>query len=230
MEKIIKKKIKTIAIEILEIIIGAIIMALATSLFLLPNQLSTGGLTGIATIVYYFLKIPMGTTILVLNIPLFLLAIYRLGKNFAFRSIIGTIAYSISLNITEKIEPITQDGFLACIYGGVLIGLGTAIILKGNGSTGGSDLVSSVIKTYKPDIKMGYIITIIDTMVVLFNVLFFREIEIGLYSAIAIYLMGKVIDIVFEGVNFTKLLIIISNKKNKVNYFWTIISSFVNYT
>ena len=72
---------------------------------------------------------------------------------------------------------LTQDRFLACIYGGILIGLGTAIILKGNGSTGGSDLLSAIIKSYKSDFRIGYVITIIDTIVVGVNILFFKEIS-----------------------------------------------------
>ena len=211
------KKIKNISIEIIETIIGAIIMAIATSLFLLPNQLSSGGFAGIATIVYYFLKIPMGATILAFNIPLFLFAGYKLGKSFLIKSIIGTIIFSIAIDILDKLTPLTQDRFLACIYGGIIIGLGTAIILKADSSTGGSDLISMLVRKYNPDIRTSNVIIIVDTVIVGLNVLFFREIEIGLYSAIAIYLMGKMIDIIFEGIYFTKLVIIISNKSQEIS-------------
>ena len=211
------KKIKNISIEIIETIIGAFIMAIATSLFLLPNQLSSGGFAGIATILYYFLKIPMGITILAFNIPFFLFAGYKLGKGFLVKSIIGTITFSIAIDILDKLTPLTQDRFLACIYGGIIIGLGTAIILKANSSTGGSDLISLLVKKYNPDIRTSNVIIIVDTIIVGLNVLFFREIEIGLYSAIAIYLMGKIIDVVFEGIYFTKLIIIISNKSQEIS-------------
>lgn len=212
-----ENSIKTIAIETLETIVGAFIMAIATSLFLLPNQLSSGGVAGIATILYYFLKIPMGTTILIFNIPLFLFAAYKLGKGFIFKSIIGTATFSLSIDILDKLTPLTQDRFLACIYGGIVIGLGTAIILKANSSTGGSDLVSMIVKEYNANIRTSNVIIIIDTIIVGLNVLFFKEVEIGLYSAIAIYLMGKMIDIVFEGIYFTKLVIIISNKSQEIS-------------
>ena len=204
--------IKNLVIEILETILGSLIMAIATSLFLLPNQLSSGGFAGIATILYYLLKIPMGTTILALNIPFFLFAGYKLGKRFFLKSMVGTISFSIFIDILDKIEPLTHDRFLACIYGGIIIGLGTAILLKANSSTGGSDLVSQLVKKYNYNIRMSTVIIIMDTVIVGLNVIFFKEIEIGLYSAIAIYLMGKIIDIVFEGIYFTKLLIIISDK------------------
>ena len=197
--------------------IGAFIMAIATSLFLLPNQLSSGGFSGIATILYYFFEIPMGTTILFLNIPLFLFAAYKLGKEFIIKSVIGTTTFSISIDILDKLKPLTHDRFLACIYGGIIIGLGTAIILKANSSTGGSDLISMLIRKYNQDIRTSNVIIIVDTIIVGLNVLFFRKIEIGLYSAIAIYLMGKMIDIIFEGIYFTKLIIIISDKSQEIS-------------
>ena len=211
-----KKKIKIFFTEIIETIVGAIIMAIATSLILLPNQLSTGGFAGIATIFYYFLNIPMGTTILSINIPLFIFATYKLGKSFVIRSFIGTVTFSFSIDILDKLQPLTQDRFLACIYGGIIIGLGTAIILKANSSTGGSDLISMLVKKYNPNIRTGNVIIIVDVIIVGLNVLLFKEIEIGLYSAIAIYLMGKIIDIIFEGIYFTKLLIIISKRNEEI--------------
>ncbi len=211
-----KKRIKIFFTEIIETIVGAIIMAIATSLILLPNQLSTGGFAGIATIFYYFLNIPMGTTILSINIPLFIFAAYKLGKGFVIRSFIGTVTFSFSIDILDKLQPLTQDRFLACIYGGIIIGLGTAIILKANSSTGGSDLISMLVKKYNPNIRTGNVIIIVDVIIVGLNVLLFKEIEIGLYSAIAIYLMGKMIDIIFEGIYFTKLLIIISKRNEEI--------------
>lgn len=214
--KIGTKQIKTISIEILETMVGACLMAMATSLFLLPNQLSSGGFAGIATIFYYFLNIPMGATILAFNIPLFLFSAYKLGKMFLVKSMIGTVTFSIFIEIFENIPPLTQDRFLACIYGGIIIGLGTAIILKANSSTGGSDLVSMLVKEYRPEIRMSNVIIIIDTVIVGLNVLFFKEIEVGLYSALAIYLMGKMIDIIFEGIYFTKLVIIISDRSQEI--------------
>ena len=202
--------------ECLGTLLGSFIMAAGTSLFLLPNQLSSGGVAGIATITYYLFNIPMGTVILAINIPLFALAVYKLGKVFFIKSMIGTISFSIFIDLLDQIPALTSDRFLACIYGGIIIGFGTAIILKANSSTGGSDLVSFIAKAYKPTLRTSNIIIIIDIVIVTLNVIFFREIEIGLYSAIAIYLMGKIIDIIFEGIYFTKLIFIISNKNEKI--------------
>ena len=212
-----KEKFKKMTIEILGTIVGAAIMACGTSLFLLPNQLSSGGFAGVATITYYLLKIPMGIMIFALNIPLFLFAGYKIGKEFFIKSIIGTASLSFFIDVMDKYEPITTDRFLACIYGGVIIGIGTAIILRVGSSTGGTELIANIIKVYKPNISMSKYLTIIDIIIIALNVFFFKEIEIGLYSAIAIYLYGQMIDIIFEGVYYTKLLFIISNKNDEIS-------------
>lgn len=209
-------KFKQILKEMLETILGALIMAAGVSLFLLPNQLSSGGIAGVATIFYYLLNIPMGTVIIAINIPLFLFSMYKVGKMFFIKSIVGTVAMSIFIDLLDKIEPLTNDRFLACIYGGILLGLGTTLLLKAESSTGGSDLISYIAKKYKPTVRSGNIIVIIDIIIIALNVIFFKEIEIGLYSAIAIYIMGKIIDIFFEGINFTKLMIIVSNKSEEI--------------
>lgn len=115
--------VKKIVIEIIGTIVGAFIMAVGVSLFLLPNQLSSGGISGIATITYYLLKIPMGTMILLINIPLFIMAIYKIGKKFFIKSMIGTVSLSMFIDFLDHLEPLTEDRFLACIYGGIIIGL-----------------------------------------------------------------------------------------------------------
>lgn len=198
------------------IIIGCFLMAMGTSLFLLPNQLSSGGFAGISTIVYYLFGLPLGTTMLVLNIPLIILTIIRVGKGTAIKGVLGTIVLSVFIDILEKFNPLTQDRLLACIYGGIFVGLGTAIVLKASASTGGTDLLSYIIRSFKPHYRASNLIVIVDTAIILLNVIFFKEIEIGLYSAIAIYLMGKMIDIVFEGIYFTKMMFIVSNKYKEI--------------
>lgn len=121
---------KKAILEITGTIVGAFIMSVGVALFLLPNQLSSGGITGIATITYYLLKIPMGTMILIINIPLFIMAIYKIGKNFFIKSMIGTISLSVFIDMLDKIQPLTNDRFLACIYGGIIIGLRNSNYIK----------------------------------------------------------------------------------------------------
>lgn len=210
-------KTKYLVAQFIQIVIGTALIAGSTSLFLLPNQLSSGGFSGIATIVYYLLEIPLGTTILVLNIPLFIMSLIKNGKHFFINAIAGTAGLSIFLNIFEKLKPITTDRFLACIYGGIIAGIGTAIILKANASTGGTDLLTQIIKAYKPNIRISNLLVILDTIIVITNVIFFKELEIGLYSAITIYIMGKMLDIFFEGIDFAKMVYIISPKNEEIS-------------
>lgn len=213
--------IRKIIISLIQTIFGTILMAISVDLFLLPNQLSVGGFSGVGTILYYLINIPVGTTTLILNIPLFIIALKKNGKRFFLGALFGTLSLSLFLNLFENINAITYSGFLACIYGGILSGIGTSIVLKANASTGGSDLLAQIVKSYKSDIKPGTIIVLIDAIVVIISTIVFKEIEIGLYSAIAIYIMGKVIDLFFEGIDFAKMMIIISPKfqdiSNEIN-------------
>lgn len=211
-----KIKLKKYIYDFILLIIGCAVMAISTSFFLLPNQLSSGGFTGIATITYYLLKWPVGTVIFALNIPLFILSYFRIGKEFLIKGILGTIFLSIFIDIFDKFRPLTQDRILGCVYGGIIMGIGMSLVLKGSSSTGGTDLLSYIIKSYKPYYRTSNLIVIIDIVIVSLNVFFLRDIEIGLYSAITIYLMGKMLDIIFEGVYFTKMIFIVSDKYKEI--------------
>ena len=211
------KNLKRFIMEISGTIVGSAIMAFGIALFLLPNQLSSGGVSGLATIAYYVFHFSMGVVILAINVPLFIFSFLKLGKEFFVKSIIGTFSLSAFIDLFEQLKPLTQDKFLACIYGGIITGLGSAIILKVHSSTGGSELISNLLKKFKPNIRMSYVIMIFDVIVVSLNIIFLKKIEIGLYSGIAIYLMGKIIDIVFEGIYFTKMIIIISDKNEEIS-------------
>lgn len=210
-------KVKEFLIDMIYLTLGCAIMAIGTAVFLLPNQLSTGGFTGIATIFYYLFHFSMGTVILALNIPFFILAFFKIGKKLVIKSIIGTSLLSFFIDLFEKIPTLTNDRLLACIYGGIFIGFGLALVLKANASTGGTDLITYIARAYKPYMKTSSIIVVVDVIIIGLNVIFFKKVEIGLYSAISIYLMGKMIDIVFEGINFTKMVYIISQKYEEIS-------------
>lgn len=212
-----KLKIKKHVFDYILLVLGCMIMAGSTSFFLLPNQLSSGGFTGIATITYYLLKFPVGAVLIALNIPLLIMSYFRIGKEFLIKSLLGTAFLSIFIDIFDKFPPLTEDRILACIYGGIIMGIGTSLILKANSSTGGTDLLSYIIKSFKPYYRTSNLIVAIDIVIVALNVIFFKDIEIGLYSAITIYLMGKMIDIIFEGVYFTKMIFIISDKYDEIS-------------
>lgn len=216
--KKIKRKLllKKYILETLQITFGCMLMAIGIAQFLLPNKLSSGGFSGIATIPYYLLGWPVGFTILILNIPCFILAYIRVGKEFLVKTLIGTTVLSFMIDFFSKYAALTQDRILACIYGGVFIGIGTAIILRNNASTGGSDVVSIIIKSFRPGLSTSNLIIMFDAIVITLNVLVFKQLEIGLYSAITIFIMGKMIDIVFEGIGFSKMIFIISEQYEKI--------------
>ena len=216
MNNIINTRCKSFFISMIGLVIGTFLMACSTAFFLLPNKLSTGGFSGLSTIAYYIFHVPIGTVMIFLNIPLFLVAFFRIGKNFIIKSIAGTVFLSVFMNVLERFPAVTTDKFLACIYGGIIMGIGTSVILKVNSSTGGSDLLSYVIRSFNDRFKSGDLIIAFDTVVITISIIVFKEIEIGLYSAIAIYLMGKMIDIVFEGVDFTKVMLIVSDKYENI--------------
>lgn len=120
------------------------------------------------------------------------------------------------LDIFDKFNPLTNDRFLACIYGGIIAGIGTAIILKAGASTGGTDLLTQIAKAFKPNVRISNLLVILDTIIVALNVIFFRELEVGLYSAIAIFIMGKMLDIFFEGIDFAKIMYIVSPQYEEI--------------
>lgn len=197
-------------------IIGCLLASFGTSCFLLPNQLSSGGFSGIATIFYYLFNFQMGSVILILNIPFFIWGYFKVGWKFILRTIFATIIYSQFIDIFEMVKFDINDRLLTSIYGGVINGAGLALVFKTNTSTGGTDLIAHILQKYNIRFRMSNIITCIDTFVVLANLIVFKDLEIGLYSAIAIFIIGKMIDIVFEGINFCKIVYIISDKYEEI--------------
>ena len=154
--------------------------------------------------------------VLILNIPLFILSLFKNGRHFFINALMGTLLLSIFLNFFDRFKPITDDRFLGCIYGGVIAGIGTAIILKAGASTGGTDLLTQIIKAFNPNIRISNLLVILDTIIVALNVLFFKELEVGLYSAITIFIVGKMLDIFFEGIDFAKIVYIVSLKYEEI--------------
>lgn len=198
------------------IIIGCALAGFGTANFLLPNQISSGGFAGIATIIYYFFNIKMGTTIIILNLPIFIIGYIKFGKTFILKTIFATFLYSKSIDLFSMLDFGTEDRFLGSIYGGILIGIGLALVFKADSSTGGTDLIAYIAQDYNINVKMSKIIVFIDIFVVIANLIAFKEIEIGLYSAITIYISGKMIDVVFEGINFSKIIYIISDHHEEI--------------
>lgn len=218
--KNLNNKIRLFLYDFLLMNIGCLLLGIGTSLFLLPNKLSNGGFSGIATLIYYFLNIPMSTSIIVLNIPFFIIGYRRCGRDFFFKSIYSTLVYSYEIDyfifLFLKFNFLQIDSFLSSVYGGILVGAGVALSYKSNSSTGGTDLIAHIIRSYTNKVKTGEIVVYIDFLVVLLNLIVFKNLQIGLYSWIVIYVVGKMIDIVFEGLNFCKVIYIISDEYRKI--------------
>ncbi len=204
------------------IIIGSFIMAIAINIFFIPQNISSGGASGIGIIFNYLFKVPVGMTVLAINLPLFIISIMKLGFKFTFRAILGTALLSIFIDstgflMTKEVFSVGNDFVLSSIFGGLLMGLGLSIVFKGNSSTGGSELLAQIVYKYRPIISMSQLMLAIDALVIISSAIVFNSLSSALYSIIAIFVSKKTIDIVFEGVNYTKILNIITKKGDVIS-------------
>lgn len=209
-----KKKIIKIFIDYSAITIGSLFVALSLNLFLVPNKIAAGGISGIATVIYYISnhKLPIGMTMLALNLPIFIMGVKTIGAHFGIKSIYGTIVLSVITDALSFLQPLTYDRLLASIFGGILMGLGLAVVLLYGATTGGTDMLARILHKFIPSFSIGQILLGLDISVIILASAVFRNYELGLYAILTLYVCSKVIDAVLEGVNFAKALIIISDK------------------
>ena len=214
-----KRKNIIILKDIIFSIIGCIFISAGIVFFLLPLKISAGGFSGIATITYYLFNLKLGTVIWILNITLLIIGFFRIGKYFFFKTMFATWLLSFCINFFENMNLFLNidDILLSAIYGGVIIGIGTTCIFKANNSTGGTELLIQIILSYKDNIKVSKLLINIDSIIVGLNLIIFKQIEIGLYSFIVIFLNSKIVDLFIEGVNFTKIVYIISDKSTEIS-------------
>ncbi len=200
-------------------IIGGMLVGIGEAWVLIPLKLTTGGFNGISMMLYYIFDIPTAIVSLILNIPLFLVSIKMLGVKYSFRTLLSMLSLSLMLSIANSWEPLTNDMFLASIFGSIIIGIGIAIAIKGESTTGGTDLMAKLIKEKNKHLNLGEIIFIIDGIIILIAAFTFESIEIALYSGIAVFVMTKVIDFILDGGKYAKAVFIISNKTEDItNY------------
>lgn len=198
-------------------ILGGAIVGLGTGWILLPLKLSTGGFSGIATLVHYLFNVPAGIVTLVLNIPLFLVAIKMLGIQYSFRTFASMLSLSLALTITERWNPLTSDLILASIFGGAIVGVGLVLSLRGEATTGGTDLIAKLIQVKKPYLNLGEILLIIDGLIIAISSFTFESIEVALYSGIAVFVMTKIMDLILEGGGYAKAMFIITDKEEAIS-------------
>ena len=202
-------------LEIVGITGGVFFVALGLVFFLLPNQIAAGGVSGLAIIIYYWLRFPMGLTMLILNIPIFIIGLKVLGISLVTRSIYAIFLLSFFVELLQPVAPpLTADLLLASIYGGVLIGLGLGIIFRFRGTTGGTDMSARLVNYYS-NLTAGQALLIIDGIIVIIAGLYFN-IEVALYAIVTIFIVSKTIDIVQEGPYVSRMFFIISKEADLI--------------
>ena len=204
----------TLFLDYASVIIGSAIVAISFNVFLLPNEVASGGVSGISTILKGLFEWKPAFVQWAFNIPLFIAGVVLLGKNFGIKTAIGTVFLPLVVFLTESWEPWTQDPLLGALFGGIMVGLGLGIVFRGKASTGGTDLAAQIITKYT-GFTLGTSVAMIDGFIVLAAALVF-DIEKGLYALIGLYVTTKTIDLVQVGFGQSKLVYIITTKQMEI--------------
>ena len=219
--KLNKKDLKRNLANLTLVVVGSAIAAIGYSLFLIPHHFVPGGVSGIAIIVNYFTRLPVGTLIMVLNIPVFIFGIKIMGRKYGLRSLLGMVISSVLIDFfyeVVKIKSATDNAVLAAIYGGFMLGIGLGLVFRGRASTGGSDIIGQILNKYL-GVSIGIGIMLIDFFIISASGLAYRNLEAPLYGYIVLVISTKVIDMILEGWNYTKMVIITSTETEKIQDF-----------
>ncbi len=192
----------------LMILLGCVLGGAAYPLFLVPSEIAPGGLTGIATIFHFLFGLPVGTTSLVMNLPLFILSWRTMGRRFFFLSLGATLLFSLCIDILP-LPRVSDDMLLNAVFGGVLLGLGLGLILRGGATTGGTDMIARMIHRRFSFISVGMLLFLIDCLVIL-AAGFTMSANVALYSLICIYVSDRALDLVVTGMDSSKACFIIT--------------------
>ena len=197
-----------------QIVLGCIVGGAAYPMFMTPNNIAPGGLTGVAMILNYLLGVPVGTTSMLLNIPLFIIGWKAMGRVFVFRSLLATVLFSLAIDLIG-LPPVTMDPLLGTLFGGILLGVGLGLILRGGATTGGTDMAARMVHRRFPFITVGAFLMMLDCIVVLMAAVSMGANE-ALYALICIFVSSRVLDMVLTGITSNKACFIISDAYNKV--------------
>jgi uncharacterized membrane-anchored protein YitT (DUF2179 family) len=210
------------------IVIGSIILAAGFVFFISPYKIVPGGVYGIAIVIHYLTEgvfswapsgLPIGLMGLIMNIPLTIIGIKILGPRFGIKTVVGFVLTSVFMDLITyfygEAPLVADDALLSSIFGGVLVGLGLGLIFKSKATSGGSDIVAMIIAKYTK-LPLGQLMIYVDSAIVLIGLLVFADWKIPLYSWIVIYITGKTIDIVLQGMSVDKTLFIISDKFEEI--------------
>ena len=196
------------------ILLGLMFSVLGYALFLIPNNIAAGGFTGAAQLINHMTGLPIGAMALAMNVPLFLISMRSMGWRFALRSLIATLAFSLALDTVSLRAPV-QDIWLATVYGGLLCGTGFGLVLRGSATTGGTDMLASLIHRLIPPIRVSVGIFLVDGLVILASAFVF-DTTCAMYALICTLITNVVIDFVLEGPNSSHSFFIISDHSEEI--------------
>lgn len=210
-----KNNVKNIITEALGMIIGCILVSIGINMFFSPHTIAPGGLSGLSVVLSKISGLSVSSIMLMMGIPLIIFSIKILGKKNSIKTLIGMLLLSFCLNLTSSLAQVTvtNDILLSSITGAILLGLGLGIIFRVDGSTGGTDLIALMINKAIPSIPLSKCLVFIDGLVVVSSGIVNKNLETGLYSAISLYVVVKMVDFIIAGFNYSKSFMIITNEE-----------------
>lgn len=202
--------------DYLGIVLGTLITALALNMFLIPNKVAAGGTSGLATVLHHTFGLPVGITMIAMDVPMFLLSVKLLGARFGVNTLLGAGILAITIDLTAPYVPLlTQDLLLNSLYGGVLSGIGMGIVFKFKGTTAGTDLAAAIINKLT-GISVGKALLTVDLFVIALAGIVFGSAELSLYGIISLFVTTQIIDLVQEGPSAAKAFFIMSRSSQAV--------------
>jgi len=197
------------------ITIGAILMAVALEIFLVPNEIIDGGITGISIVLSEITPIKLGLYLFVINLPFLFIGYKQIGKTFAFSTLYGIVMLSAATTFLHHFEPFTNEKILAVLFGGLILGLGVGLVIRYGGALDGTEIVA-ILLSKKLRIPVGQIIMIINVFIFITAGFVFGA-DSAMYSIFSYYIAAKVMDIVVEGLDESKSVTIISNEYEEIS-------------
>lgn len=200
----------------LGVILGVVVEAIALNMFLVPNKIAAGGVSGLATVLYYLFNWPVGVIMMLFNIPLFIIGIKILGAKYGVSTLFGAVALSVAIDATAPLMPVlTHDVLLSALYGGVISGIGMGLIFRFHGNTAGTALAAAIINKLF-GISVGQSLLIADFFVIAFSGIVFKSAELALYGLISLYVTTKIVDLVQEGPSAAKAFWVMTGKTDEI--------------
>jgi len=212
-----KDKVWSVALDILKTAVGCALFALGFDLFLLPGGMNAGGLSGLAMVFVHLTNLgTVGTVTALMNIPLFILAGMKIGKKFFVGSLFGMAFSSVFIDLFALLPVPQVEPLLGALYGGLICGMGLGFVFAAGVSTGGSDIIVRLLKLKWRHVPIGVINICFDACVAILTGIVYRDVNSALYSGIAIFIVGKVIDVVVYSFDYSKVALIITKDYEQV--------------